>query len=203
MSGFFIAIYRFFAQRRGLLFLLAALLFGVFAFLASKISYEEDVTRFVPTNAGTKNISTVFNHLKVKDKVMFLFTPADSATAPYEMGDVAERFASSLDSAVGKTHIEKLTFDVASDQAASFPDFVYRHLPIFTDSADYARLDSLLQPRHLRAQLERDANQLMLPTGLFLKDFILSDPLGLGNRQLGRLRELLPNGAQYRYGCDS
>lgn len=194
MSAFFVSIYHFFANRRWLLFTIVTILFVLFGFLASRISYEEDITRFVPTSADTKNISAVFGHLKVKDKVIVLFSPSDSTVATDKLTSVAENFASQLNEAVGKTHIQKITFDVSSDQAASFPEYIYEHLPIYLDTADYRRFDSLLVPSALATHLEWDANQLMLPTGLFMKDYIVRDPLGMGNQPLARLQELQVEG---------
>lgn len=194
MQAFFLFLYRFFSSRKWLLFTLVVGLFALFGKLASKVSYEEDILRFVPTTAGTKNVGVVFSHLKVKDKVMVIFSPTDSVTSE-QLVPIADQFAADLDSRIGKTHIEKITSNVGSDQAASFPEFIYSNLPLYLDSADYRRLDSLSQPRAMQAQLENDAYQLMVPTGVFMKDFILRDPLGMGNRPLSRLKELQVEGS--------
>ena len=193
MQAFFLFLYRFFRDCKWLLFTVVAGLFVLFGFFALKISYEEDILRFVPSNADTKNVGVVFSHLKVKDKVAVVFSPQDSA-ARESLPQVADLFAAELDASLGKTHIEKIVSAVGNDQALSFPEFIYNHLPIYLDSADYQRLDTLLNPSAMRRQLEKDAYQLMLPTGMFLKDYVLRDPLAMGSRPMSKLEELRVDG---------
>ncbi len=195
MSAFFISIYHFFSSRRWLLFAFIVCLFAVFGVLASKVSYEEDITRFVPTTADSKNVASVFGHLKVKDKVMVLFTPADSNATSEDMVPIADRFAAELDSVLGKTHIQKITSDVGNGQVASYPDFIYTHLPLYLDSADYRHIDTLLLPANMAAKMEWNNDQLMMPTGMFMKDYIVRDPLGLGLKQMAKLQELQVEGS--------
>ena len=194
MQAFFLFLYRFFLSRKWLLLAFVVGLFAVFGVLASKISYEEDILRFVPSTASTKNVGVVFSHLKVKDKIAVIFSPEDSSGREH-LVKVTDEFAAELEARLGQSHIEKITFDVGSDQATSFPEFVYSHLPLYLDTTDYQRIDTLLKPAAMQAQLENDAYQLMLPTGVFMKDFILRDPLGMGNRSLSCLEELRVDGS--------
>lgn len=193
MQALFLFLYHFFNSRRWLLLTFVVGLFTLFGMLASKVSYEEDILRFVPSTASTKNVGVVFSHLKVKDKVMVIFSPEDSV-AREQLAQVADQFAADLENSLGKTHIEKITSNVGSDQATSYPEFIYNHLPLYLDTADYQRLDSLQKPAAMTSQLENDAYQLMVPTGVFMKDFILRDPLGMGNQPLSRLKELQVEG---------
>ncbi len=201
MATFFISIYHIFQRHKTLLYGLIVSLSVLFAFMASRISLEEDILRFVPQTADTKNISAVFGHLKVKDKIIVIVYP-ESRQQERELSDetidqlceTADTFAYRLNEAMGGTHINQITSNVINAQAASFPDFIYNHLPMMIDSADYVRIDSLLTPEAISRKLEEDAYALAMPTGIFTKDYILKDPLGIGNKALGRLAELRQEG---------
>ena len=45
-----------------------------FSSFAAKVHYEEDVMRFIPSTPILKNITAVFQNLKVKDKVIVIFS---------------------------------------------------------------------------------------------------------------------------------
>ncbi|MEG0456258.1 MAG: transporter, partial [Bacteroides sp.] len=68
-------------------------------------------------------------------------------------------------------------------------DFVYTHLPLFLTADDYARFDTLLTTEGIEATMRRNYTNLLSPAGMALKEYILKDPLGIGNRALSYLQE--------------
>lgn len=195
MANLFIILYRFFQKRKPALFSLVILLFIFLGYFALKVKYEEDITRFIPNTADSKNINAVFQNLKVKDKVILLFSSKTDDTS--QIVETGEAFAAQLDSMLGNTHIQQITARIDNRKMLAVSDFIYNNLPVFLDSADYVRIENALQTDSVRQQLQADYYNLSTPSGLFTKNFIFRDPLGFGNKAFERLRSLQVN-ANYR-----
>jgi len=192
MATFFIGIYRFFQKRKLLLFSIVAFLFVILGYFATKLKYEEDITRFIPNTADSKNINAVFQHLKIKDKIVVLFSSKTEDTG--KIIETGEAFSAALDSLFGKSHIKQITSWIDAQKMLTVSDFIYNNLPVFLESADYARMDTLLLPQNINKQLQADYYNLLSPSGMFTKNFIFRDPLGLGNNAFERLRSMQVTG---------
>ena len=64
MTRFFLALYDFFAPRRRLLAGLTAAAVLLFALLATRVRFDENITDIFPKTADGQNMSMVFNNLK-------------------------------------------------------------------------------------------------------------------------------------------
>ncbi len=192
MATFFISIYRFFQKRKVLLFSLITFLFVALGYFALQLKYEEDITRFIPNTADSKNINAVFQNLKVKDKIILLFSSETENTD--KIIETGEAFSARLDSLYGGSHIKQVTSKVDAQKMLSVSDFIYNNLPVFLDSTDYARMDTILDAQSVKKQLQSDYYNLIFPSGMFTKSFIFRDPIGLGNKAFERLRSLQVNG---------
>ena len=60
MTEFFLRIYDFLEKRRGLTVALALTLTAVFAFLASRVRYEEDISKFLPRDGESRKYQEVY-----------------------------------------------------------------------------------------------------------------------------------------------
>lgn len=192
MSSFFIAIYRFFQKHLGILYTCMFLLFILMGYFALKVNYEEDITKFIPNSAESNRINAVFQNLKVKDKLIVIVSSeeADKETIT-ETGDI---IAARIDSAIGRTHINQITSKIDGEKMLSVTDFIYDNLPIFLDSTDFSKIDSATTLSALKHKMQKNYENLASPIGLFSKNFIFRDPLGLGNAPMGRLRTMQMSG---------
>jgi hypothetical protein len=91
---------------------------------------------------------------------------------------------------VGKSHIKSVRSKVDSRLVESVHHYVMNNLPIFLDTIDYARLDSLLQPGNLRAHMARQYAQLLAPWSMVASKFIAADPLNLSGNVWKNLEAL-------------
>ncbi|MDR0694078.1 MAG: 1-acyl-sn-glycerol-3-phosphate acyltransferase, partial [Prevotellaceae bacterium] len=103
-------------------------------------------------------------------------------------------FAQLQQSPVGKSHIKKVQSTVDNRQAELLHQYVMDYLPIFLDSAGYARLDSLLQQENLEKYMARQYVQLLSPWSMVSSKFIAADPLGLSGNIMKDLSALEPDG---------
>src|SRR5574344_989237 len=118
MSKFFLLIYNFFARHKVSLYVSMVCLFALFFFFAAKVHYEEDVMRFIPSTANTKNITAVFQNLKVKDKVIVIFSGKGGNED--SLATAADAFAQKLKKADAGSYIARIRSKVGSDEASSF-----------------------------------------------------------------------------------
>ena len=63
MTDFFLKIYDFLAGRKWLAALLSVLLAAICLFLASRLHYEEDISRFLPGDEESSKYSEAYNAL--------------------------------------------------------------------------------------------------------------------------------------------
>ncbi|MDY6347430.1 MAG: hypothetical protein SPL42_03210, partial [Bacteroidales bacterium] len=71
----FVKLYRFFKERKYLLYLLLVLSSALFVFYGLKVSFVEDMTALLPKNKKAES-GIVFGNIKVKDKIFIQLTGA-------------------------------------------------------------------------------------------------------------------------------
>ena len=188
MAKVFLAIYRFFAARRWLLYTLMALLFGVFGFFATRIRYEEDVTKLVPGSDNSKT-KIASSNIKIKDKITLQITAApDSASDPWTLAAYADTLAELLvaeDST--EHHITNILCRVSDDIAVSALYFLLDHVPSYVDTACYATIDSLLTPEALSETMAHNYDLIMADETGAATQMVSSDPAALRKAVLGEL----------------
>jgi len=196
MIQFFLIIYRFFNKHKvlfyGVLLLISAFIF----YQASQIRFEEDINAFMPRMNDSKFIKEVFSNVKVKDKIVFLFTARENQS-PEELIETCDAFLDSLQATeIGKSHIKSVLYKFDAGLIDNSYQYVINNLPVFLDSLDYARLDSLCLPENLSRRLQENYYHLISPLSLVSGKYIFDDPLGLATNILSRFSDLqLP--AQY------
>lgn len=191
MSKFFICIYTFFETRRKILYLFLVSIFLLFLFFASKVTFEEDVTRFFPDTKDTEQAVAVFQNLKVKDKIIVMFSSADTTVVsdPDVLITAATQFENDLQKRIGATHINSIFFRVDNDLITGVTDLIYNNLPIFLTEADYARMDTLLTTGAIDTRMQTNYRNLLSPAGGALKSILKKDPVGFGITALTNLRD--------------
>ena len=192
MTKFFLKIYDFLATRRWLTVTLVIALSAVFAFLASRVRYEEDIAKFLPNGGENKKSQEVYQQFAEQSRIVVVFSAARGDSLDVEAAQEAmQRFGEMLEESdmaenVNVTIDETLVFDLM--------DAVYAHVPYLLEEADYQRMDSIMQtPGVIPERLAADKQMLMFPTsGVFMRT-LPSDPLQLFTPALQRLNSLKLN----------
>jgi predicted exporter/1-acyl-sn-glycerol-3-phosphate acyltransferase/2-polyprenyl-3-methyl-5-hydroxy-6-metoxy-1,4-benzoquinol methylase len=193
MVHFFLTIHQFLAKHKLLLYSSLLLLMGLLLYLASQIHLEEDINRFMPETKDSKNIHEVFKNVKVKDKIVLLFSAAnqENSVDPSELTEVCDAFLDSLQaSEIGQSHIKSVLSKIDAGFVDKAYDYLTENLPAFLDTADYVRLDSLLLPENLEDRLRQNYNHLISPLSMISKSYVFSDPLGLTAKPLSWFNDL-------------
>jgi len=192
MSDFLVHIYRFFRIRKDIFYLLTALFTCSIAFLASRIGFEEDISKSVSGPGKNNNLGFVISHLKISDKLVVDITLADSL-APSDPDDLAlfgQRFVDSLNAHFGRSEIRNIAFRASDTEMTAMMELVMRHLPVFYDDYDLTGLDSLFLPESIGKALEKNYRMLVSPASMVLKKRIQKDPLGISNKAFAKLKSL-------------
>ncbi len=188
MTGFFIAAYRFFERRKWLLYTLTAVLFLLFGFFASRVRYEEDVTKLVP-GADNPKSELVSGNIKVKDNVIFQIRSAGgNRLDPWTLADYADSLVQCLWRADSvHHHITHILSRVPDDLAVNALYFALDHIPSFVDTSCYAAFDSLLAPSVLSRTMDRNLDLVMSDETGTQTQMVATDPAGLRTAVLGGL----------------
>lgn len=187
MHKFFIRVH-YFVQNNRLLSLATAFLFLiVFGFFASKIRFEEDITRIIPKNENADIATKVLKQLNFSDKITVIIEKDRNGSID-DLTQTATDFIDSLHSC--EPYIKNIQGKVDDENIQQTFDFVYQNLPYFLDENDYVTLDKKLTNDSISKQVESNYRTLISPTGIIAKDFIVNDPLGISFIALKKLQQL-------------
>ncbi len=185
MSDFFIRIYDFFERRKALLWFTLALTVGTMSFFALKIRYNEQITSFFQNDKEGKQQAMIFDHLKMMDKVVVMFSSPDADRSIA----CAEYFEALLTSGEGAGHIASITSDVGGDDITETIELIYGYLPVYLTEEDYRRLDSLLAAGGVERSIAESFTRLSSPLGMAVRGVILRDPLNIATGKFAALEE--------------
>ena len=189
MTQFFISLYNYFERHKVLFYLSLCACVLFMGYFASQIRFEENVTSFFPDTKDNKNITKVFDNLKIKDKIILLLSPADSTATPESMIEAGDRLKQNLLEKAGQGLIKDIFAEVDENLIGKATDFVYDNLPLFLTEKDYQHFDSLLTQQGIGATMRKNYTNLLSPAGIALRSYIQRDPLGLGSNALKHLQD--------------
>ena len=195
MTDFFLRIYDFLAGRKWLAALLSVMLAAVCLLLASRLHYEEDISRFLPSDEESSKYSEAYNALGKKNNVILIFSAKDGSEAGEdEISEAIHDFEDVFDAVDSTGLVPQRQITVDSEMALGLMSAVMSSYPLFMTDADYQRIDSLLRvPGYIPKQLASDRQSLLFPTGDAMVASVRTDPLHLFSPVLGRLRTTAAN----------
>lgn len=195
MTDFFLRIHDFLAGRKRLAALLSVLLAAICLFLASRLHYEEDISRFLPGDEESSKYSEAYNALGKKNNIILIFSAKDGSEAGEdEISEAIHDFEGVFDAVDSTGMVPQRQITVDSGMAFEVMEFVSSGYPLYMTEADYQRIDSLLNIQdYVRGQLEADRQSLLFPTGDAMVTNVRTDPLHLFTPVLQRLRSSAAN----------
>ncbi len=190
----FLQIYDFFATRRTHLWLLLTVMVAMLCALVTRLDYKEDISDFMPFDAEYRKSMQIYQEVAAGNRVVLLFSAADTTLQQDYITAGVERFGEVLAEQDTAGWITDWQPQIDYTQVLDVFSFVYEHLPIYLDEADYARCDSLwsADPDFVRHRLEADYEQLGSLAGSFVQPVLQHDPLGLGGRVASLLQQFQP-----------
>ncbi|WP_242499198.1 MMPL family transporter [Flavobacterium sp. 140616W15] len=188
MHHYFYAIHLFVNRRKSLSVFLAIAVLFIFGFFASKIKFEEDITKLIPTNDKTDVTAKVLKQLNFADKITVIFQLEKEGTDE-DLKEMAAVFTDSI-AKTCKPYITAVQGKIDEENIQQTIDFVHNNVPLFLDDNDYITIQSKLQKDSIEATVQGNYKSILSPSGFITKDFILQDPLGISFIALKKLQQL-------------
>lgn len=187
MTKLFLRIYQYLSTRKAVAAALLLAVMAAAAALSLRVSYEEDISKFLPHRPQDEKIRQVYEQIAMPDRIAVLFTARDSLRPANQerMEQAMESFGQMVE---GSPLISGLQVTIDETQAFRLVDFVSQNFPYFLSDADWVRIDSLLRsPDYVARRMEENKKLLLLPTGSALMPTLRHDPLGLFTPVLRRM----------------
>ena len=188
--NFILNIYDRLSKRSKLLWTTFVGFIVLFVTLILNLNYSEDINDFLPLGTSEQEALAVYQSISGAERMYMLFSNPDDEDKTI---DAIDYFINSVHDRDSLGWCDDLTaqYDMTTMQEVS--DFIYSNIPYFLTKEDYIRMDSLLsQPAYLEAQLSRDKEMLMFPSGGLMTSSITKDPLGLFSPVLEHLQNSNP-----------
>ncbi|KQB38824.1 1-acyl-sn-glycerol-3-phosphate acyltransferase [Flavobacterium aquidurense] len=188
MHQYFYAIHLFVNRRKTLSVVLAFLMLFAFGFFASRIKFEEDITKLIPTNDKSDVTAKVLKQLNFADKITVIFKLEKNGSEE-DLKEMATAFSDSVAKSC-KPYVTGIQGKIDEENIQETIDFVYSNLPLFLENKDYAAIQNKLQKDSIAATVQGNYKSIISPSGFVTKDFILQDPLGISFIALKKLQQL-------------
>ncbi len=181
MTKIFLSIYHFFANRKAFLSVLLGVLVVFSVYFGLKVSYEEDITKLLPS-AATSDSGLAFGNLKVKDKIFIQITSRDSLLDTYTLSSYIDEFVDSLMIRDTSSHcIDNVLYHIDDDLPVMAVDFAVSHVPSFVDTSCYSGFDRLLNKAVVDSMMAVNYETIMTDETGSATQMVTTDPLGLRN----------------------
>ena len=188
MGSFFHGLYGWIKSHRWQSLLLLLVLVGGLAFLASRIEFEEDISKLIPVNKEAEELQKVLKSVNFADKIIVNIQKKENGSVD-DLTEYAARFLDSLNTDASE-YIQSIQGKIEDEDVLNSIDFVYKNLPLFLDEADYEIISNKLSQDSIATITKENYKTLISPSGIIARESILKDPLGLSFIALKKLQEL-------------
>jgi uncharacterized protein len=181
MEGFFLLLYDFFRNKRILFFSLIVIILLAAGFLASRLRFEEDITKMISGVDNKAGITRIIEQSKILDRIVLNVSLADTSALPdtEELISTAGKLNDTLGSASFSQYISNITFRVSGDIMTDIFDIAARNLPVFLEDSDYAALENMISHESVGESLKSSYGTLLSPASFAMKKMIVRDPVGI------------------------
>ena len=186
-----ISLYLFFQKHKILLYSLLIASSALFGYIGSKVEYEEDISKLLPSTEAGSSEELVFENLKVKDKIFLLFIPQTDTIDAGILTEKCDAFVTALlqkDSAT--QDIQHILYRIDDELIQNGMQFAFDHVPLFMDTTLYPHLESLLTQEAIEQQMAANYDLLISPQGMAFREVVRQDPVGLRNLFIGNTSSL-------------
>ncbi|MGE8376988.1 MAG: 1-acyl-sn-glycerol-3-phosphate acyltransferase [Sphingobacterium sp.] len=187
MQHYFYQLYLFFKKKPYIAWLIALFFLLATGFFALKLKFEEDITRIIPKNERTNEITKVLAQLKFSDKISVIIEREKDASID-DMVDMANSFSDSIVPLA--PYYQAIQGQISDEEMENTMKFVYGQLPTLLDENDYKSIEERLSSDSIAQTVAANYAALIAPTSIIAKSFIQRDPLGIGFLALKKFQQL-------------
>ncbi len=164
----------------------ATALFGLCVFLASRLTLDEKITSMLPADDPVIGAYRyVIEKFHALDSVYIDVGPEKGTQAGEEaIVKAADALYGELENSAFFASIQ---YRFSGEEMTGLLDLLDKGKPRLLGPGDYKEIEKRIQPGEIEQRLENAKRTLIEPSGAFMKEGILSDPLGFGEIILRRL----------------
>lgn len=188
MNSWCYSAYRFISKNKVLSLVCVLLLVSALGFFASKIRFEEDISKLIPSNSKTQNIQRILKSVNFTDKIIVNIQSREGGT-PDDLVKYAQDFLDSIDTHAA-TYIKDIQGKVDDASIETTLDLLYQNAPLFLDETDYKTIENKLSKDSIAQITETNYKTLISPSGIIAKKSLLRDPLGISFMAMQKMRQL-------------
>ncbi|MEE4198151.1 MAG: MMPL family transporter [Bacteroidales bacterium] len=167
------------------------ILLGVFVISVigiSRLQFEEDITRMLPSDEKIQRVSRVSQKINLMDRIIVNISFRDSTiTNPQELIAFADRLYDTLLNDRPE-HIKDIDYKVSDKLMIDLYDLFFDNLPLFLEKDDYKKIDERLDQQNIENSLQSNFKTLVSPASMAMKEYIIQDPLHFTPIVLDRLK---------------
>jgi 1-acyl-sn-glycerol-3-phosphate acyltransferase len=190
MEKILVGIYNYFNARKSLFYAVFAASFLLIGFFASRIKFEEDISKVLPKDKKIEKLNYIFQNSKFVEKLVVMVSLKDTTRQePDSLIAYADNFTETIQQKL-PGYIGKINAKVDDGLVMQLFGTINKNLPIYLSERDYKDIDTLLRPDKVKETLARDLRTLTSPAGLALKSMISADPVGISYLGLKKLQQL-------------
>ena len=195
MTRLFLKIYDLLSRHRTAAGTTTVLLLALFAALAARMHYNEDISAFIPLDGQNEKYSEIFNSTGGENRIAVIFKENENDNTAITRA--MERFAEIAALRDTSGMIRNLHVKSSGDNATGLMSAIWQYYPLLLTDADYGRLDSLASREGFFAEsMNNNKMMLMLPGSGIAAQGIAYDPMQASGKILKRL-QALGNGSGY------
>lgn len=161
-----------------------------FFLVIKKISFKEDISSFLPHSKETELVNFVYENNKLSNKLIFSLklnqASEDTIDALIEGIEILHEQIAAL----GDRYITEIIYQIDQESVSEVQNVILNHLPIYASQEELEELKKKLDNSFIPEQMSRNKELLVLPSGGFLKENIVKDPLHLSVPTLQKLQKL-------------
>ena len=187
MDKVFYKLYLHFQKKKTFFFIVLITLSVGLAFVASKVSFEEDISKLIPSHSENKELQKVLKQVRFADKVVVTIKKESGTT------ESLIAYASALKEQLlplKDDYIDKIQGAAEEESLFETMDFVYNNLPLFLSENDYEVIRKRISEDSISEKMKENYKTLTSPSGFFTKKQTLRDPLHVTNLALNNLKNI-------------
>ena len=159
-------IYPFIFKHKKVYIAAICVMFAVFAFLFSKIKFKEDISEMLPDSLGTE--IKLFQNSPLSNKLFVVIESNDNEVSLNAAQTVSEALESNQELNLSAPKADR-------DFLLSF----YHYVPNIWNENIQNRVGLILDKKNIASNIGERLQHAFSPEGIFFRDFIINDPLGL------------------------
>ncbi|OJV54710.1 MAG: hypothetical protein BGO31_06995 [Bacteroidetes bacterium 43-16] len=190
MARLFGSIYDYFASHKTIFWCVFIVLFLLVGAGASRIRFENNINKMIPHDPNIEAMNNILNHTKTGEQLIFSLRFKDSTqAAPDQLIERQQELEAAL-LALAPQYIQSIQSIQDADKEQVFSELAINYLPIFLDSSDYKKIDSITLAPDLEEHFRKLHHLLLSPAGMVAKRFAAADPLNMTPLAFNKLQAL-------------